>query len=413
MLISLMKYRVYSYIPTPNTLFKNVMKLSATHILIYEDGQISTKRYRELPFTPTFQDDEATVIEYMFELLKDAVQVRLMSEVPFGVFMSDGIDSSIVVGLMSSMISQPVKMFSIGFEEDDFNEFPYASQIAKHFGTDHHEFFIRPVLGSVLLKLAWAYDKPFADLSMLPTYSVSKLARVHVTAVLKGDGGGEIFADYEQYQFEYRINRIPLQVRFLLGSPAMLMSDGMRGKKRLRNMSRDLASRYIRTSTPFPEDSLLFMYRSEQFEHVRDHTPYQRLLSKFRVVSDLNITAQMQYVDVQAYLTDDILVKVDKVSMINLLETRVPLLDQYLVKYASSLPPTLRIRNGRMKYLLKKAAAELLPAKFLVRPKLGFEVPLKHWFRDDLTGYAFDLLEAPRTRQRGIFNPHYIQNLLK
>ena len=407
------EYLVYSYVPTPNTLFKNVMKLPAAHILIYEDGQISTKCYWELPFTPTCQDDEATALERTRELLKDAVQVRLMSEVPLGAFLSGGIDSSIVVGLMSSMMSQPVKTFSIGFEEDDFSELPYARQIAKHFGTDHHEFFVRPDLVSVLPELAWAYDEPFADPSMLPTYYVSRLAREHVTVVLTGDGGDEIFAGYEHYQLENRINGIPLLIRFLSGFPAILMPDGMRGKKRLRNMSRDLASRFIRVATLFPEDSRPSMYSPGHFALVRDHNPYERLLSKFRAVSDLDITAQLQYVDTHAYLTDDILVKVDKASMINSLEARAPLLDQHLVEYASSLPSTLRMRDGRLKYLLKKAAADLLPAEILARSKQGFGVPLKHWFRGDLTGYAFDLLDSQRARQRGIFNPQYIHNLLK
>src|SRR5947209_10852054 len=153
--IALDDYLVYCYVPTPNTLFKNVMKLPAAHILIYEDGQISTKRYWELPFTPTCQDDEATAIERIIALLKDAVKVRLMSEVPLGASLSGGLDSSVVVGLMSQMMSQPVKTFSIGFEEDYYSELPYARQIAEHFGTDHHEFLVRPELISVLPQLVW------------------------------------------------------------------------------------------------------------------------------------------------------------------------------------------------------------------------------------------------------------------
>ena len=198
-------YLVYRYVPSPNTLFKNVKKLSPGHILIYENGQIETKRYWELPFTPTCMDDEETAIERTLALLKDAVQVRLMSEVPLGAFLSGGIDSSIVVGLMSSMMSQPVKTFSIGFEEDDYSELPYARQVAKHFGTDHQEFFVRPDLVSVLPELVWAYDEPFGDASMLPTYYVSKLAREHVTVVLTGDGGDEIFGGYTHYKREYQI----------------------------------------------------------------------------------------------------------------------------------------------------------------------------------------------------------------
>src|SRR5438034_3069218 len=170
--IALDEYLAYRWVPTPHTLFKDVSKVPAAHILIYEDGHISTKRYWELSFTPSCQDDEATAIERTRALLKEAVQVRLMSEVPLGAFLSGGVDSSIVVGLMSSMMSQPVKTCSIGFEEDDYSELSYAQQVAKHFGTDHHEFFVRPELVSVLPQLAWAYDEPLPDTSMLPTYYV-------------------------------------------------------------------------------------------------------------------------------------------------------------------------------------------------------------------------------------------------
>jgi asparagine synthase (glutamine-hydrolysing) len=411
--VALDEYLAYSYVPAPNTLFKGVMKVPAAHILIYENGQVRTERYWDLPFTPTCRDDEATAVERIQTLLKDAVQVRLMSEVPLGAFLSGGIDSSLVVGLMSTMMSRPVKTFSIGFEEDDYSELPYARRIAKHFRTEHHEFIVRPDLVSVLPALAWAYDEPFADPSMLPTYYVSKLAREHVKVVLTGDGGDEIFAGYEPYQREYTINRIPQALRMVLGCAGMLIPNGMRGQKRLRNMSRDLASRCTRISTLFPEDSRRSLYSPEHFAQVCDHNPYERLLSKFRAASDLDITAQMQYVDVHAYLTDDILVKVDKASMLNSLETRAPLLDQYLAEYVSSLPSTLRMRNGRLKYLLKQAAADLLPREILVRPKQGFGAPIKQWLRGDLTGYAFDILDSPLARQRGIFNQRYVHDLLR
>src|SRR6266700_3186878 len=367
--IALDEYLVYRYVPTPNTLFKDVWKLPAAHILIYENGQISTKRYWELSFAPTCQDDEATAIERTRALLTEAMQVRLMSEVPLGAFLSGGIDSSILVGLMSSMMSQPVKTFSIGFEEDEYNELPYARQVAQYFGTDHHEFFVRPDLISVLPQLVWAYDEPFADASMLPTYYVSKLAREHVTVVLTGDGGDEIFGGYTRYERELSINRIPAVVRQLCGYGSMLMPNGMRGKKRLRNMSRDLATRYVHCSTLFPEGSRPSMYHREYFAHISDHNPYERQISEFHAVSQLDIMAQVQYVDVCAYLADDILVKVDKASMFNSLETRAPMLDQYLVEYVSSLPSTIRTRNHVLKYLLKKVAADMLPTQILTRPK--------------------------------------------
>ena len=411
--IALDEYLVYGCVPTPNTLFKGVSKLPAAHILVYEDRQISTKRYWELPFRPTCQDDEATAVERTLALLKDAVQVRLMSEVPLGAFLSGGIDSSVVVGLMSSMMSQPVKTFSIGFEEDDYSELPYARQVARHFGTDHHEFFVRPELVSVLPQLVWAYDEPFADSSMLPTYYVSKLAREYVTVVLTGDGGDEIFAGYRQYQRELAISRIPGFIRLLLGYAGTLMPDGIRGKKHLSNLHRDFDTRYVQLMTLFPPGLRSSMYSPAYFSHARDHNPYARLLDEFRSVSDLDITAQQQYVDVRRYLADDILVKVDKASMFNSLETRAPMLDQHLVEYVSSLPSSIRTRDGVLKYLLKKVAAEMVPSEILARRKQGFGVPIKHWLRRDLTNYAYELLDSPRARQRGIFDSQFIRNLLK
>lgn len=411
--IALDEYLVYRCVPAPNTLFKGVMKLPPAHILVYENGQISTKCYWELSFRPTCTDDEATAIERIRALLKEAVEVRLMSEVPLGAFLSGGIDSSVVVGLMSSMMSQPVKTFSIGFEEDEFSELPYARQVAKHFGTDHHEFFVRPELISVLPQLVWAYDEPFSDASMLPTYYVSRLAREHVTVALTGDGGDEIFAGYTSYSREWVINRIPPILRSLLASGSRFMPDGMRGKNRLGSLLLDLPTRVVRSQMLFAADSRSSIYSPEYFAQVRDHNPYERLISEFRAVSDLDTTAQQQYVDARRYLIDDILVKVDKASMFNSLETRAPLLDQYLVEYVASLPASLRMRNGVLKYLLKKAAADLLPAEILTRGKQGFGVPIKHWFRGDLNGYAYELLLSPQAQQRGIFNPAFVRNLLQ
>lgn len=409
--IALDEYLVFGYVPTPNTLFKDVMKVPAAHLLVYEKGQISTKRYWELPFTPTIQDDEVTAIERTRALLEDAVRVRLMSEVPLGAFLSGGIDSSVVVGLMSSMMSQPVKTFSIGFEEEDFTELPYARQVAKHFGTDHHEFLVKPDLISVLPQLVWNYDEPFADSSMLPTYYVSKLAREHVTVVLSGDGGDEIFGGYEPYLREYKISRIPPVVRTMLATGSLLIPEGVRGKKRFGSLRYDLPTRCARINKRMPV-SRSEMYSKEYFAHVCDHDPNERHLSLYQEAAHLDLLTQMQYVDAHVYLPDDILVKVDKASMFNSLETRAPLLDQDLAEYVTSLQPSLRIHNGTLKYLLKQVAKDLLPASILSRPKQGFGVPIKHWFRGDLLGYAREVLESPQARQRGIFQPQFIHNTL-
>jgi asparagine synthase (glutamine-hydrolysing) len=411
--LALDEYLAFRYVPAPDTLFKGIMKLPAAHILVYERGEVRTERYWDLPFAPTNTDDEAAAVERVRALVKDAVQVRLMSEVPLGAFLSGGIDSSLVVGLMSQMMSQPVKTFSIGFAEEDFSELPYARRVAEHFGTDHHEFLIRPDLISVLPDLIWAYDEPFADASMLPTYYVSKLAREHVTVALTGDGGDEIFGGYKPYRREYVINRIPAAARFVLGHSSGLMPDGMRGKKRLRNLLSDSATRCVRANATFPDSARPLMYNSEFFAHLCDYDPMERQISEYQAVSHLDITSQMQHVDVRFYLADDILVKVDKASMFNSLETRAPLLDQCLAEYVSSLSSAVRIHNGVLKSLLKKVAADLLPADILARPKKGFGVPIKHWLRADLFDYAHDLLGSARARQRGIFHPQFVGGLLQ
>jgi asparagine synthase (glutamine-hydrolysing) len=411
--IALDEYLAFRYVPAPHTLFRGILKLPAAHVLVYEHGLIRTERYWDLPFTPTSTDDEATATERVAALVRDAVQVRLMSEVPLGAFLSGGIDSSLVVGLMSQVMSQPVKTFSIGFEEEDYSELPYARRIAEHFGTDHHEFCVRADLISVLPELVWDYDEPFADASMLPTYYVSKLAREHVTVALTGDGGDEIFGGYTPYRREYVIDRIPALARSALGHGSALMPDGMRGKNRLRDLLSDPALRCVRANMTFPDGARSQMYSSEFFAHVRDHDPIAQQVAEYRAVSHLDITSRMQHVDVRFYLADDILVKVDKASMFNSLETRAPLLDQYLAEYVSSLPSSIRMRGGVLKSLLKRAAADLLPADILARPKKGFGVPIKHWFRGDLTGYAHDWLDSARARQRGIFNQQFIGDLLR
>ena len=406
-------YLAYSYVPSPTTIFKDILKLPPAHILIYEDGHISTKCYWDLPFTPTCQDDEATAIERTRALLKDAVHVRLMSEVPLGAFLSGGVDSSLVVGLMSQMMSRPVKTFSIGFEEDWFNELPFARLVAKHFGTDHHELVVHPELVSILPELVWAYDEPFADSSMLPTYYVSKLAREQVKVVLTGDGGDEIFAGYSHYRQEYVTDRIPFPLRLLLRWGGEIMPTGMRGKHRLKQMGKDYATRGIQARPLFSAASRSLLFQPDYFALVSHHEPHERERGEYHMAAHLDAVTRMQYVDTRVYLPDDILVKVDRASMFNSLETRAPLLDQYLVEYVSSLPARLRVGNGVLKSLLKQVAASIVPAEILARRKTGFSMPINKWLRGELRTYAYDVLTSASARQRGIFRPQFVEELLK
>lgn len=411
--VALDEYVAYGYTPGPNTLFRGVQKLPAAHILTYEDNKLSIERYWDLSFSPTCDDDEATAIERTRALLEDAVRVRLMSEVPLGAFLSGGVDSSVVVGLMSRMMSQPVKTFSIGFEERQYSELSYARQVARRFGTDHHELVVRPELVSALPELVWAYDEPFGDASMLPTYYVSKLAREAVTVVLTGDGGDEIFGGYTSYQREWYIKDMPGWARYLVGHGAALMPDGMRGKQRLHALRDDLGTRCARAEMLLPVEARVAGYSPDFLSELGAHNAYQGQLELFAQVSSLDPVAQMQYVDAHFYLTDDILVKVDKASMFNSLETRAPLLDQNLVEYIASLPSSLRMRNGALKHLLKKAAAGLVPDEILTRHKQGFAAPLKPWFSGELREFANDALCSPAAQRRGIFQPKFIQGLLE
>lgn len=411
--LALDDYLAFGYVPAPLTLFEGVLKVPAAHTLSFEKQKITLQRYWDLSFTPTCQDDEKAASERVRELLRDAVAVRLMSEVPLGAFLSGGVDSSLVVGLMSQMMPQPVKTFSIGFEEEAFNELPYGRQVAQLFGTEHHEFLVRPDLISVLPQLAWAYDEPFSDPSLLPTYYVSKLARDHVTVALTGDGGDEIFGGYTRYQREQTIARLPAAVRTALAAASRVLPEGVRGQKRLRGLAGDLATRYVQTHMLFLPETRHHLYADAYFSALAQHSPLEERRQLFQAVQHLDVTTQLQYVDVQTYLTDDILVKVDKASMLNSLETRAPLLDQHLVEYVASLQPSVRLRNGQLKYLLKQAVADLLPAEILSRRKQGFGVPLKYWLRTDLADYAQAQLTSSKAVQRGIFQAKYIQQLLQ
>ncbi|GCF08219.1 asparagine synthase (glutamine-hydrolyzing) [Dictyobacter arantiisoli] len=416
--LALDEYLVYRYVPSPLTLFKNVMKVPPAHVLVYENGEVSTKRYWDISFAHICHDDEETAIARARALLEEAIRIRLMSEVPLGAFLSGGLDSSIVVGMMSRIMTQPVKTFSIGFEDDKYNELPHARKVAQYFGTDHHEFFVKYDLVSILPQLVWAYDEPFADSSMLPTYYVSKLAREHVTVALSGDGGDEIFGGYEQYRREYQIYHVPQLLRETLAHSSSLLPDGIRGKKRLQTWLKDFGTRNIEAMMLFPGYSRAAIYSKEFFQQVKYHQPYERHLEIYRRVAQLDPTARIQYADTLTYLPDDILVKVDKASMFNSLETRAPLLDHKLAEYVASLDPQLRVNNGNIhngsgKYLLQKVAQDLLPSEIIKRPKRGFAVPIEEWFRKDMHSYAHDILGSEKARNRGIFNQKLLEELLR
>ena len=420
-------YFNYNYIPFPRTIFKSIRKLRPGNILklsIQSDNllNLQEQEYWDVRYSPELDIPEAEWCEALRDKIAEATKIRMISDVPLGAFLSGGIDSSAVVAFMSQAQSAPVKTFSIGFKEEDFSETKYARQVAEQFGTEHHEYIVEPDAMEMLPKLAWAYDEPFADSSAVPTYYVSRLARGHVKVILSGDGGDETFAGYRRYLWAndmHRCDVIPDALKKLVfGLPSSLMPDGMRGKGMLRHLSNAPFERYagLNTFGELPYLSKLFSdgFKASLSGHFEEKYPDFSLFRHYydHCNADDYLT-RVQYLDTKVYLAEDILTKVDRASMLCSLETRAPLLDHEVLELAAKIPPTMKLKNGETKYMLKKALEPILPENILYRKKMGFGVPLVHWFKGDLVDYAHDVLLSKQALERGYFNMQQIESLLQ
>ncbi|HEX6625688.1 MAG TPA: asparagine synthase C-terminal domain-containing protein, partial [Pyrinomonadaceae bacterium] len=350
-------------------------------------------------------------------LLDEAVRVRLISEVPLGAFLSGGVDSSTVVGLMARAMNQPVKTFSIGFNEDSYSELKYARVTAERFGTEHHEFVVTPDICHVVDELVWHFDEPFADSSAIPTYMVSKLAREHVTVALSGDGGDELFAGYTRYVVDRRrggFARLPPLVRRGLMQPlSRRLPHGARGRNFLHNVALDPLDRYLDSISTFTTLTRPSLYRED---FARALGAPDAAAGRFR---DYAARAEagagldrLLYLDSKTYLPGDILTKVDRMSMAASLEARVPLLDHKLIEFVTRIPAALKLKGLTTKHIFKRAVRGLVPDEILDRPKQGFGVPIPQWINAELRGRIRETLTAPRARQRGYFEPRYLDLLL-
>jgi len=415
-------YLTYRYVPSPYSAFQGIRKLPPAHYLLLKDGQLRLNRYWTLHYAEKSHEPEEVLSERLRGSLEEAVRLRMISDVPIGAFLSGGLDSSAVVALMSRLSGAPVKTFSIGFEEDAFSELPYARSIARRFGTDHHEFVVKPDAVSILPLLVRHFGEPFADSTAVPQYYLSKLAREHVTVVLAGDGGDEAFGGYDRYVailVARPTDRIPSPLRnglagvirrlsrFPLSTPFLL-----RTSRFLRALSDDPQRRYARWVSHFDLQQQAVLFSSAFLKHVRGVDPERLVLDVYQQTDATHLLDATLDVDVRTYLPDDLLVKVDITSMANSLEVRAPLLDHPLMEMAASLPPSLKIQGLEKKYLLKRAMADLLPVEILNRPKQGFIVPIDHWFRHDLAEMAYDTLLDPRSLGRGYFRPEVVRRLL-
>ena len=412
-------YLTYNYIPSPKTIFQGIKKLPPAHwLLISADGRSHMERYWQFDFYRPEQYEnkpEAWYIERLREILLEAVQIRLISDVPLGAFLSGGIDSNTVVALMSQVSDTPVKTFTIGFDDADLSEVDLARQTAVRYGTDHHEFMVTPDFLSILPKLVHQFDEPLADASLVPTYYVSNIARRYVTVALSGDGGDESYAGYVRYPYNLKLK----QLDFLPGwsretvfnSLSRLLPSGMKGKNLLRRLGQSPPERFLDFVGCIPPGDLEQIWSKEaRLELNGGNRHYLRRL--WQNGQNLDALSQMQYVDFHSYLPEDVLVKVDRASMLNSLEVRVPLLDHKVLEFAATIPPSMRWRDGTGKYILRQAAKDLLPPAILQKPKQGFGPPVKNWFRQDLRQFARDVLLDNRTRQRNILNVDHVEKIL-
>jgi len=411
-------YFQFGYIPDPASPFRAIRKLPPGAWLTYDsDGTVTQERYWTLP-APAAQAPqgatEASLRDRVREVFDESVRIRMIADVPLGAFLSGGIDSSSVVASMALQSPDPVKTFSIGFEEAEFNELPYARELARQYHTDHHELIVRPDSVDLVSSLVHHFDEPFADTAAIPTYLVSKFAAEHVKVVLTGDGGDELFAGYESF-FEVQkmgvYDRIPQAFRRVLSSVADLLPYSAYGKNLLRVISRSSAlERYFeRNYTPFMLRRELL---SPEWMLPADAGFLLRAFDHCLLPNGADALSQALYFEETAKLTGDMLVKVDRMSMAHSLEVRCPLLDHELAELAASIPAAWNMRNGKGKAVLLDAIGDRLPMALRDRKKMGFGVPLSHWFRGPLRDFLQDHLLSPQFTARGIASPLFVRHLI-
>jgi asparagine synthase (glutamine-hydrolysing) len=405
---ALSHYLSFGTTPGDQSILDGVRKLPPGHILRYRAGELSVTRYWDLRCEER-QVDEREAAAEVRSLLRSAVESHLVSDVPVGAFLSGGVDSASIVGTMAELGARP-KTFSIGFEEADFNELDYARIIAKKFGTDHHELIVRPDAWELTEKLVWFLDEPFADVSAIPTFLVSKLAAEQVKVVLSGDGGDEVFAGYERYGWtvaeERRWGWLPAPARWAMTRLAAALPDRARGKNFLRHVALPAHLRHIDGESlfqkPMKERLLGPELRAELQRRDVDAlaSTYDRVALLDGAPGDL--VKRLIYLDTMTYLPLDILTKVDRMTMAHSLEARPPLLDHTLVERVFALQSSLKLApDGTQKSIFKKSVADLLPPEILTRPKRGFGVPIVKWFRGALKGPMQELLGDRRFIERG------------
>ena len=415
------EYLTYQYVPHPNTIFREASKLPPGARAVFSDGRLDVSAYWRPDWSVSVATTREEASERLRELLTSSVQMRMRSDVPLGAFLSGGVDSSLIVALMQQHSETPIQTFSIGFPIKAYDESRYAQLVARHLGTDHHDFQVTPEGGDMIAKLVEHFDEPFADSSAIPTWIVSQQAREHVTVSLSGDGGDELFAGYPRYKavaWGGALDGWP-SVRDLLTLPAWRwLPGGSRQKsilRRARRFSDALAMeprrRYLEWVAIFNEERRGQLYRDEFLERLPESDPAGFLMQAWRRAGRRNPVTCASLADLTTYLPCDLMTKVDITSMAHGLEVRQPFLDHRLVEWAATLPLKWKYRWGRGKRLLRDTFGKLLPATIWNRRKMGFGVPLDHWFRNELRETAGDLLLSENAQLLEFFRPAAVRRL--
>ena len=405
--------------PAPDTVYEAVRKLPPAHILVAEGGHVQLSRYWDLQFTGDGDPSrEEAYLDELEERLREAVQLRLVSDVPLGAFLSGGIDSSAVVAMMRETSDTTPVTIAVGFQDGAYDEVEHARTVAAHLGCEFHALVASPQVEDLLPKLAWHFDEPFADSSAIPTYYVSKAARGLVTVALSGDGGDEFWAGYRKHRvdlWEHQARSRLGPVASVVGRLAHAIPLSVRGARMLRHLAADPAEAFALKQAygMFEPATRPSLYTSDFLKAVGTADSLEHLRTLYRRCASPDPLDRSMYVDSQTYMIDDILTKVDRMSMAVSLEAREPLLDHKLLEFAARVPSSLKLKNGRSKHLLRRVLERRLPHSITARGKQGFDAPIANWLRNELGQMASSLLFDAGSRQRGIFDEREVARLWK
>jgi asparagine synthase (glutamine-hydrolysing) len=416
-------FLAYRWVPAPMTAFRGVRKLPPGSRLVFADGRAAVDRYWRLDFTRKRRvTDPAEVHEQLREHIRAATARRMIADVPLGAFLSGGVDSAAVVAAMAEVSARPVKTFSVGFTHERYDELPHARLVAQRFGTDHHELIVEPKALELIPRIVRHYGEPFADDSAIPSFYVAEMARRHVTVALNGDGGDESFAGYSRYvvnRATSRLERIPRLVRSGVAVAGLRVPESgtidswrSRARRAAETLPLDGADRYVAYMTHLNGLRREWLYTDEYRRLVGGSRASEVMAGPWRDSGARSVVDVMLDVDVQTYLPDDLLVKMDIATMASSLEARSPFLDHELMQFAASLPASLKMRGREKKVALRGALRGWVPDEILDAPKRGLRLPLGDWFRGELHGFARDVLLDPRAIGRGYFREPYVRELL-